>query len=107
MAVLQIPADNSSANYSFRIDLENVTYTLGFHFNTRMNRWTMDIGDGAGNPVVTGIPLIGNSDLTGRYQAAGLPPGRFFLVDTQGAAISPEFDDLGGRVLLAYLESNK
>ena len=105
MAILQIPVNSDVPFYSFQVDLESVTYTLTITYNARSDMWSMDIGDIGNTLILTGICLLVNANLTGRFLIPGLPPGKFLVIDTQGKNHTPGRNDLGVRNLLMYEES--
>ena len=105
MAWLEIPTRTDISAYTYRIQLEGVTYQLTFTFNDRMNIWFMALGDNLGNKILDDIPLAVNWDILGRFAFSGLPPGKFYAFATDGVASDPARFDLGGRVKLLYKES--
>ena len=105
MATQELPIRSDLANYDFQIDLEGTIFTLTFRFNERKGRWVMDIGDSNGDPLLNGIVLLTDVNITDQYVGDELPPGRFFVVDETGEAKNPGIDDLGNYVKLFYLES--
>lgn len=105
MALFELPIRSDVPSYEFRVELEAVVYTLAFNWNDRMARWTMDIRDRDGLPIVTGIKLITGWLLTRQYKEESLPPGDFLMFDTGGEDKVADQHDLGERVVLSYQES--
>lgn len=76
-----IPLDELSAWYEYDIVLDSVTYTLEIYYNTRADRWRLSIKDAVGNPLLSGIPLLVNRDLTGPYTYLDIPKWFFVVLD--------------------------
>jgi hypothetical protein len=106
MALIEIPTRSDLKAYEMQLELDGVTYTLGFRFNERLGLWVMDIGDANENDLLNGIPLLTNVPLTDDYVAEGLPPGRFICEDTTGQSRDAGAEDLGNGVRLLYEEAS-
>lgn len=76
-----IPVGNDLPWKKFTIPLDGVIYTLTVRFNVRSNRWILDIADSSNNPILVGIPVLIERNLTGRYVISGLPLGTLFATD--------------------------
>jgi len=105
MATLILPVDNSSASYDFQVQLENAWYRIELYFNFRVGYWFLSCYDGSENMLVAGRKVVLGANLLGRGVDPALPPGFIFAVDTSGQNLDAGYDDLGGRVLLTYVES--
>lgn len=105
MAVIEIPVRSDFKAYTIQVDLEGVTYTLNFRFNTRLQNWVMDIADAAGTDLLNGVVLLTNVALTSYVVKDGLPPGKFICIDESGANRDAGIEDLGNDVKLLYEES--
>jgi hypothetical protein len=79
--LLTIPARNDLPWYKFKIALSGVQYTLHFRFNSRMNRWILDIRDASDNPIILGLPVLINRDMAGQYITFAIPPGIIYATD--------------------------
>lgn len=106
MSIVRIPISADSPAFKFQVDLEGTTYTLAFSFNSRMERWTMDILDQAGNAIRTGIKVISTWAVNRQYAIDAVPPGAMCFVDLADEDKPASFDDLGSRVVLMYEESD-
>lgn len=104
MAVKEIPVRSDVPSYEFQIELDEVTYTLRFTYNGRIDRWFMDIFDNLRNPIRTGIKLLTSWRVTRQYVADGLPPGDFVVLDTGNEDEIAKNDDFGIRKIMTYLE---
>ena len=106
MAIVVIPVNPGLLNYEFRIDLDGVTYTLGIRFNSREDRWFLDVKDASETPIILGIKVILNVDLIGRFQQAELPSGELFVLNSDSdEEVEPGAGDLGENTLLLYNEA--
>jgi hypothetical protein len=105
MAYLTMPISSDEPSYDFQVPLEGTVYSLGFSYNSRSNRWSMDIMDEVENPLIMGIVLVAGVVLNTRFVEAAGPAGSFYLYDTQGGGADPGRDDLGNRFQLFYRES--
>lgn len=99
---VRLPIDPEGARFTFGVELEGVSYTIGFRWNDRDGAWYMEVGDGQGTPLVVGVKVVINTMLLGRRTTAGLPTGDFLAIDTGGGNIDAAFEDLGRRVQVAY-----
>jgi len=106
MVIKQLPVNSDIANYEFKTDLEGTRYIFTFRFNTRANRWIVDILQDDKTMILSGIPLVLGTDLIGRFQNADLPPGNLFLVNLENEYAECGRNDLGNDVLLMYQESS-
>lgn len=105
MAILEIPVRSDIPAYSFQITLEGTVFTLHFRFNTRLDRWVMDVNNVDDVRIVTGVPLLYGLPLLDRYKYEGLPLGRFVISDETGEKRNPTRDGLGDDFKLLYRES--
>lgn len=81
--VVQLPLGNDVPWYFFTIGLSGVQYTLRFRYNTRMNRWIMDVADAMNNDVITSIPLLILRTLADQFHyLTTFPVGTVFVLDT-------------------------
>lgn len=105
MAILQYPAGNSFPWVSFRTTLSQVVYTVSLRYNTRMKRWIMDFGDASNNPIIYGLPILIERDISGQYVIEGLPPGETFAIcDTAAPLTQPSRLSFGTTHTLLYGE---
>lgn len=102
MANRILPAFQTLPAFSYQIDLQGTVYTLRYTFNTRMDKWTLDIRTEFEAPIVVGQPIISDWPIFERFRDTRLPPGILFAYDTSGQAIDPGRFDLGNRVQMIY-----
>lgn len=105
MTTLVLPVRSDFKSYTFKAELESVIYTFSFAYNTRRDRWYMDIGDQSGNDILTGVPILVNIPLIDQYIVKGLPPGRLIAINQTGSNKNPGENDLGNDVKIFYQES--
>lgn len=105
MALLEIPLETDVSFYRYKIDLDDVTYTLEFRYNTRMKRWTMNILDEDETMVLSGIACNVGSLLNYKYADDNLPEGFMFFVDFTNGTLDPSRTSFGVDVQLFYDEA--
>lgn len=89
--LVQLPLSNDVPWYTFQTTLAGTQYTFVLRFNTRMNRWLMDILDAtASTTLIAGLPLLIERDIAGQYAyVTGIPQGTLFCTDDTGAGAQP------------------
>lgn len=105
MATLVLPVRSDVAAFDFETDLEGRSFTFAFRWNARAGLWFVSIYDAIGAPVVEGRAVVLGSDLRGLGVDPRRPPGSVLAVETDGEIRDPGRRDLGGRVLIVYVES--
>lgn len=103
--LLKIPLDESVPWYAFTISLDSATYTLEAYYNTRAERWRLNILDATETPLLTGLPLLIDRDLTAPYLHLSIPPGQFTVLDDTGAQAQPTLSSFLLDHSLYYLEA--
>lgn len=102
MALHTLPVDADDGAYTVDVALSGRLYRMLLCWNTRAERWAFSLFTSADEPLITGVPLVGDWELASQYQDPRLPPGRFYTVDTRGEGLPPSRDNLGKRFLLVY-----
>lgn len=95
MALLVFPARNDLPWYTFQISLSNVIFTALMRYNTRMQRWILDLSDPSGTAILVGIPVLIERNLTGQYVTLAVPDGLLFSTDDTGKQNQPTQYDFG------------
>lgn len=103
--IVEIPIGSSFPWSSFQVSLSGAYYTLTARYNTRMQRWILDIGDASGTPIVTGLPLLlGRNPLARFTYIPGIPPGIFFVQSLDGSDTQPTRYSWGQTHALYYYD---
>jgi hypothetical protein len=89
-------------HYTEVFQLDGVTFTLQFDWNSRASSWYMSIYDGGGTLLAAGRRLTCDFPPLARFHDRRMPAGLITVVDTSGQQLDPGIDDLGARVVLLY-----
>lgn len=87
--IVKLPVNTELPDFTIRITLDGKPYQLRMRYNTRMDRWFLDIGDAQGNPILSGVELLIYRHLLTQYPTVGAPPGDLFVTDDSGAGLQP------------------
>lgn len=104
MADVTIPLYNDTTNYSVSVQLNDVTYTLSFRYNTRMDTWILSIGDISDSPILGGVPLLTGPALLDQFLSYNIPPGALVIFNTEDNNIQPTLDTFAQLFNLYYRE---
>lgn len=99
-----VPARNDLTWYSYQTTLSGVIFNLEFKYNTRMQRWALDINDSNGNLILAGIPLLILRNLTGQYVTLALPEGPLFVTDDTNQYQQPTQYSFGLQNTVWYID---
>lgn len=105
--LLEIPTAVTGNHFKQQTVLDGRTYTFEFEWIERGNFWMLHLGDSNGAPLAVGIKLITDWPLLRRD--LGVLSGQLVLVDMgqNPEEDAPRKDDLGGRLRLVYIASQK
>lgn len=98
----RLPISQEGAQFSFSCELEGVSYTFRFRWNDRDGAWFMEIGDGSGNTIISGIKVLLGLYLLNLASSSALPTGDFVAIDTTDQDVDAGFEDLGRRIQIYY-----
>ena len=99
-----IPATGIDPRFALSVPLDGVDFSLAFAWNTRDERWYMDVYDADENPLAVGVPLVVDVPLLQKYATDGMPAGWLIAYDATGRGNEiADQEDLGVRVQLMYL----
>lgn len=101
MANLQIPLE-PNPYYFFTITLEEDLYKLQFRWNYTDAAWYMNVENLSTYRAVNGIKLVTGIDLLQPYALYEL--GSMYMIDLEDENFDPNFDDIGTRFCLVYVE---
>ena len=109
MATLTIPteAGPETTPQVLRCQLDGVTYQLGLRYNSRAGMWRLDISDEAGNALAAGLSLR-NAGVPANlciWPRENFPAGLLMALATATPTVDANLEELGGRVLLTYVEA--
>lgn len=100
-----IPLRNDVPSYQFRSELDSTTYTILIRYNSRMDRWVMDLNTENNTPLITGIILVLGTSLLARFQIDGIPEGDLFLINIENENTEGNRNNFGDNVQLFYQEA--
>jgi hypothetical protein len=106
MAVETIPVRSDIDYYAMTVALGENDFRLTFAYNTRDDRWYMDIAKADGTALVNGVPMVVDTPLLLRYTNPALPEGYLIATDTTGEGIEAAKEDFGDRVQLIFIPSS-
>lgn len=95
----------SAQPQQFSIALAGVTYRITVQWRDPSPGWCIDIADAAGNPLVTGIPLVTGANLLEQYAYLGVGGGLYVQTDNDPDAL-PTFGNLGASSHLYFVPSS-
>lgn len=108
MTILAIPcAPDGASHWTQTTALDGREYLLTFRWSQRTGRWTLDLHDQDGDPIVTGRALAPSLRLLRGVRDSRRPAGDIVLVDQRGAREGlddPTFTSLGERHQLLYVD---
>lgn len=106
MALIKIPTRNDLGFYSIRVVLDGVIYILNFRYNSRYDRWVMDLLDNEETPIAEGTPLQTGIVLLHGIITPELPPGYFMVLNNVDDDSDPTEEELGEAINLYYQEAS-
>ncbi len=79
---------------TFTTQLLNATYKMTLLWNSASNSWVLDIADKNGAPLISGIPVVANTDLLAPFGHMNF--GGTLIAQTDNSPnIPPTYDNLG------------
>lgn len=105
--MVEIPIHSNKSHYTFDTVIEDKELSFKLRFNTRMNRWIMDILDIAQDPIFTGIPVHINLDLLGNFYDKRFPKGMLIAKNFTDKNVEPTRENLGTDVKLFFIPKNE
>lgn len=103
--VIPTSTDPDAPFYDQVTALGGSDYLLSLRWNDRAGAWAFSIATAAGDPILTGVPVLPGLPLWFGARDSRLPPGDLYVVDRQGGQFPPGLEDLGSRVVLLYSDS--
>lgn len=91
---LNIPIPNSSYSEQ-EVSLSGVKYNFIFRYIGRDQRWRIDIFDNNKDPIIHGIKIMENQDLTGRYNLPSFSNGNLYCLRVKQDLTPVSRDNIG------------
>ena len=89
--------------YRFRERLDGDDFQLRLHYNSRVQRWTLDLRDDNGNALALGVPALTGVSLFEPWRGfVGWPAGQIFFADPSGADADAGRNDLRAEIRMVY-----
>lgn len=88
--------------YDYYTTLEGNSYHITIKWNSTDEAWYLDLIGVSNDVAFQGIKLVGGIDLLEPYRILEL--GQLYIVDMQSENQDPNFEDVGDRYRLCYLE---
>lgn len=104
---MQIIPFKEQSQWQAQITLTNVIFILTFKWNAQNAYWVMNIYDENTNPLVLGIKVVTNYDLTSQFSTLGLPTGDIVCQNILGQWDDIQRFDMGATTELLYYEPNE
>ena len=101
--MLNIPLRNTITNYSFIVEIDDKVLTFKVDWNSREESWRMDILEAESTPIVQGLKLLPDQNLTKSYVDTRLPSGNLYILNSIGSTARPTYESLGDTQKLYYL----
>ena len=105
----RIPTQQGIPFWVQRTTLDGRDYNLRFAWNQREERWYLDLADGDGTAILSGLKLVTNWPLLLAYHAdPRVPPGELIVLTSQADTSPPGLRDMGAglRCELTYVSPN-
>jgi hypothetical protein len=96
----EIPIESGVPSQTFKVDLDENTYNFRVIYNTRLGTWTFDLSDEDGVALCSGVTMVLSADLINQFN---LGIGSLFMLEEGSTRVDASVDDLGDRIILAYL----
>lgn len=102
---MQIIPFKEPAAFQQQITLTSVIYLLYFRWNAMNKYWVMNIYDRNDNPVLLGVKIVTNFDLTSQFSAlTGMPSGDILCQNILGLWDTIQRFDMGQTTEIIYYE---
>lgn len=102
-----IRPDEGQQWWAFSYSLESVIFTIVFGWQERNGSWYVSVYDSDGEAIVVGRRLSINYPVLDRLKSDSLPPGRLWLLSSDGSYNECGFDEIGNRCPMVYTPSDE
>ena len=93
------------ADYDFNVDIEDQTVKFHVYWNQIDNAWYADIEGLTFDLELLGRKLVGGVDVLKPH--AVLELGALYILDSEGENWDPDYDLIGDRYILVYVEKDE
>lgn len=90
-----------------QIQLSGIIFILKFQWNALNEYWVMDIYNRNDEPVLLGVKVVANWNLTDQFVAIGMPPGDIVCLNVLGDWGKIRRFDMGDVAELFYYETGE
>lgn len=104
---MQIIPFKEPASWQAQITLSNIVYILYFRWNAMNEYWVMNIYNLNSEPIVLGIKVVTNYNLTAQFVATGMPPGDILCQNIINQWDDIKRFDMGVTTELVYYEAGE
>lgn len=102
---MQIIPFKESGAWKAQISLSSVIYILYFKWNALNKYWVMSVYDRSENPILLGVKIVTNYDLTQQFVILGMPPGHIICQNFLGKWDDIQRFDMGETTEIIYYEN--
>lgn len=102
--IRKINTSISESNYEQLVALDGEDFILRFLWNERDSHWYLTIRDSSGIDIATGFKIVADVPFAVHVASGMMPHGQLWIIDTTLAGVDPGLRDIGGRVLLIYVD---
>ena len=102
MAIVEIPINNPTREFSIITDLDSQTVDLSFKWNDTGQYWTFSISGQNLTDEVYNAAVVSGVNLLRPYAIREL--GELYCIDTTDLGEDSDFDNFGSRWVLLYIE---
>lgn len=102
---MQIIPFKESAAWKAQITLSGVIYILFFKWNALNKYWVMNIYDRNESPILLGVKIVTNYNLTEQFVILGMPPGDVICQNILGNWNDIQRFDMGETTEIIYYEN--
>jgi hypothetical protein len=104
---MELLATNQNSAWSMQVDLTGVSYFIDLAWNAMNQYWVMGISDLNNVPIVTGLKVVTNYDITSGIVATGMPQGEILCQSIINSWENLQRYDLGVNAALVYYEPDE
>ncbi|MEE9481207.1 MAG: hypothetical protein V3V34_11790 [Kiloniellales bacterium] len=92
--------------WEFSYAFGGVEVTMRLTWSDRLQRWYADLFDAAGDTIWAGVAINARHSIGFRTLSDRLPVGFFYASDSNDDLTAPDFEDLGRRVPISFIDGD-